>query len=374
MLKKIALASLGILLLTSPVLASADQISDLQAQVQALLAQIKSLQSVPTNNDDEQSDTRGNKCPTLSSTLTVGSTDALTGGQVSQLQAFLTEHFSVEDDIITGYFGVKTARYVKQFQAQQRIEQVGWVGKRTRAAIAKFCVHDVGGDSNTSGTIISFTGSYGSTPLNLPVQFFANGIPESQIQYYKNLAVDFGDGAFDEMKVERDQIPISMFPDPNHPIVTPVSSTYHGYVTHKYVARGTYTARLTIKGAEPAPILGTLQVTIADALPPSLDFAESPYGGGRLWWASTSADSCVSVGSYIAGIIGTKGEVMVSPTKDSVYTITCTGMGGSVSKSVTVNVGGGSIQLPVITSTSANGAGNWEVRAGGEMSIYGSNF
>ena len=45
MIKKIALSGIGIILLASPVLVSADVLGDLQAQLQALLTQITAMKA-----------------------------------------------------------------------------------------------------------------------------------------------------------------------------------------------------------------------------------------------------------------------------------------------------------------------------------------
>ena len=86
MLKKIAFAGVGIALLASPLISSADTLSDLQAQIQALMAQIAALQGqtqpaqpvTPTPSsippleqpDDYGTGTPvGNYCPQLSITM-----------------------------------------------------------------------------------------------------------------------------------------------------------------------------------------------------------------------------------------------------------------------------------------------------------------
>src|SRR3989344_200784 len=153
MLKKIAFAGLGVALLASPLLASADTLSDLQAQVQALLSQIAALQaqvkpatptpsSVPPQQPDDYGTgvTVGNYCPKLSITMQRGSRDATTGGQVSELQTFLTDYYNLDENIVVGgYFGNLTHKYVVRFQTEQGLPAFGIAGSLTRAKIASVC-------------------------------------------------------------------------------------------------------------------------------------------------------------------------------------------------------------------------------------------
>ncbi|MDO8623926.1 MAG: peptidoglycan-binding protein [bacterium] len=78
-------------------------------------------------------------CSTLTRTLSRGDTDIKTNGEVSALQGFLTSYFNLSENIVVGSYGRKTVQYVKQFQAKNGLDQVGNVGKLTRAAIARVC-------------------------------------------------------------------------------------------------------------------------------------------------------------------------------------------------------------------------------------------
>ncbi len=90
-------------------------------------------------NDNEGIGSTVSSCATLTRTLSKGHNDIGTNGEVSQLQGFLTDYFNLGDAITSGYYGVLTEKYVKQFQAQNGIEQVGYLGQKTRAAIARVC-------------------------------------------------------------------------------------------------------------------------------------------------------------------------------------------------------------------------------------------
>ncbi len=157
MLKKIALSSVGFALLASPLLVSAQSIADLQAQIQALLAQITILQAQsttppqlqPTGQPDDYgtgTTQAGVYCPKLATTLQKGSRDASTRNQVSELQAFLTDYYNLDENIVTGgFFGNLTHKYLVQFQQEQGLPTIGIVGPLTRAKIARVC----GGGTST---------------------------------------------------------------------------------------------------------------------------------------------------------------------------------------------------------------------------------
>src|SRR3989344_6259149 len=131
MLKKIAFAVLGIALLASPLLVSADTLSDLQAQIQNLLAQVRQLQAQlaqlqGTNSTD--TDGRGvgivvppslypvdsvSICPALHRALTFGAQ----GDDVVQLQKFLANQ-GIFTGGVTGFFGTQTQAAVQAWQAR----------------------------------------------------------------------------------------------------------------------------------------------------------------------------------------------------------------------------------------------------------------
>jgi peptidoglycan hydrolase-like protein with peptidoglycan-binding domain len=83
-------------------------------------------------------------CPQLSQTLKRGMRDASTypTGQVSELQNFLADYFDVnEQDVISGFFGRNTQRYVMNFQQKYGLPAYGIVGTLTRVKIAEVCTN-----------------------------------------------------------------------------------------------------------------------------------------------------------------------------------------------------------------------------------------
>src|SRR6185503_4696494 len=83
---------------------------------------------------------------------------------------------------------------------------------------------------------------------------------------------------------------------------------------------------------------GSTQTTPA----PTMNFSASPTAitsgqSSILSWSSTNASSCAASNGW-AGTKSTSGTQTLSPTATSTYKLTCTGSGGSVAESVTVNV------------------------------------
>lgn len=89
---------------------------------------------------------------------------------------------------------------------------------------------------------------------------------------------------------------------------------------------------------------------IPTAQPPVVSLRVSPTSiiegqSAVLTWSSTNASSCV--GTNFTSPNATSGTVTVSPTATTTYSIACTGAGGTVNASVTVNV----TLLPPLTAT-----------------------
>ena len=148
--------AVAMFLIISPVIASADQLTDLQAQLQLLRAKLAALQA----GARAASSTTAH-CPNLTRTLAFGAR----GTDVSALQQFLIAQNLLSSDSATGfdgltpsgYFGALTQTAVQKFQASQGIVSsgtpastgYGLVGARTRAAIAQACTH-TNASANTS--------------------------------------------------------------------------------------------------------------------------------------------------------------------------------------------------------------------------------
>ena len=144
MLRRIAFASIGLVFVLSPLVASADS-----------------------------------TCPTISRSLSRGSR----GSDVIQLQQFLIAQGYLQSGLATGYFGAMTEASVKSWQSQNGVDAVGIVGPKTRAAIARRCSNPAP-DQNFSASPTS-----GAAPLL--VSFTGNGGGRN---YFGGVQVDFGNG------------------------------------------------------------------------------------------------------------------------------------------------------------------------------------
>jgi peptidoglycan hydrolase-like protein with peptidoglycan-binding domain len=123
-------------------------VAELQAQINALMAQLQALQGTTTVST------------TFTSDLTVGST----GAQVVALQSFLEskDYLVMPVGVQKGYFGALTRAAVARYQAANSISPaVGYFGPVTRAAVNAAAGGSVvvPGGTSTGGTV----GSTGST-------------------------------------------------------------------------------------------------------------------------------------------------------------------------------------------------------------------
>src|SRR5271166_6861171 len=121
MIKKIPFISIGLLLLSSPLVVAAQNTStsDLQSQIQSLLQQIEQLQqqiAALTQNANSSS-----TCATPNRTLSYGST----GSDVRSLQQFFSSIGLLGSGSVTGFFGNQTQGAVRQFQSQHGIAKPG---------------------------------------------------------------------------------------------------------------------------------------------------------------------------------------------------------------------------------------------------------
>ena len=90
-------------------------------------------------------------CRPVLHTLSTGSTDASTGGDVSVVQNILI-HQGFLSGAPTGYFGPLTASAIAKFQTQNGVSAVGVVGPATRTIISTWC-------ASTNMPMVGGTGS-----------------------------------------------------------------------------------------------------------------------------------------------------------------------------------------------------------------------
>lgn len=118
----------------------------------------------PTDDYGTDSTTSsGMYCPKLTSTLQRGSRDATTGGQVTELQLFLADYFNLnEEDVVSGFFGRLTQKYLADFQTEKGLPAFGIAGSLTRAKIAEVCG---GGQSAVAPSVTGNANPTGTSPL-----------------------------------------------------------------------------------------------------------------------------------------------------------------------------------------------------------------
>lgn len=134
--------------------AKAQTVAELQAQIQALMAQLSAMSGGNTNTSAT--------CYVHSATLRVGST----GSQVMALQKAL----GISAD---GKFGPMTASAVKAFQSSKGLSADGVVGPMTGAAIASACTPSTpstGGNTGSTGTLSGGAGDVNLSSTSTDVE------------------------------------------------------------------------------------------------------------------------------------------------------------------------------------------------------------
>ena len=120
----------------APLAANAQLTSDLQSQINALLAQIATLQSQLAGAPAAPAVGGAGACYSYTRNLTVGSK----GDDVTALQQFLAAQGDLQVSA-TGYFGALTKAALAKFQSRNAISPaVGYFGPMTRAKVSSMCV------------------------------------------------------------------------------------------------------------------------------------------------------------------------------------------------------------------------------------------
>lgn len=281
-------------------------------------------------------------------TLTVGSR----GVAVTELQQKLATlgYFKEQP---TGYFGPITRAALMAYQGASGLEAVGYVGPRTRALLAA-----VGTTPASSNTVV-----YAGTTA--PVVAGAS------------TSVDTSLAAAKELTRNRPSLRLSVEPD----TITSggsVKLSWRGRNVTSCVAEGGWSGAKEVRGSETlsgmtvpetyvltcvgtgGSVTKSVTIEVTDPTPipavtPTLTLSTNTTlvasgGSATLSWASTDATSCTATGGW-SGIKSTSGSQTVSNiTADSLYTLTCTGAGGTISKSVGVHV---AVEAPPPSTTPA---------------------
>ena len=254
----------------TPLAAHAATVAELQAQANALLAQVTALQAQYSGNPSVVAPTGIGTCPNLGRSLRRG----ISGDDVLRLQQFLARDVSVYPEAITsGYYGALTERAVQRWQVKYNIVSsgspsttgYGVAGPRTSAAIALLC--STGGSGGipgqaTVGGFISVSPIQGAAPLTVNVTATVNTPNSCAAAMY---SLDFGDGTTVQ------QIPVSAG------ICAPLNQTY----PHVYRYGGTYKVTLSAGGhSESATVVVTgAPPPVFTSNIPTESFNASPISG-----------------------------------------------------------------------------------------------
>ena len=183
-MRKFVASVSALLFALTPVLASADTIADLQAQVVILSQQLALLQQQKTG-------TTSGSCVTITVPIGPGST----GSNVTALQQFLARDRSIYPEAqVTGYYGSLTTTAVQRFQAKYNIVSsgspsttgYGRVGPKTMDVINSIC----GAATNDVGAFMQVSPTSGDAPLEVNIQVTVNTTNSCAAAVYK---LDYGD-------------------------------------------------------------------------------------------------------------------------------------------------------------------------------------
>jgi peptidoglycan hydrolase-like protein with peptidoglycan-binding domain len=202
------------------------------------------------------------QCPQLSYNLYAGLSDYRTGGQVSQLQQFLS---TLYPQAVTGYLGSMTRGNIATFQREQGVYPItGGVGPLTRAAIARVCGGTV---IYPTPTTLSITGVSGPTQLVVgqsgtwQVQVLGTGT-------YLSYSVVWGDEYVYGYGAS----------------AAPKATLSTGSLSHTYTQAGTYTPRFTVtnqlgQSVSASATVVVSGVTTCSGINCSTNFTASPTFG-----------------------------------------------------------------------------------------------
>lgn len=113
---------------------------------------------------------------------------------------------------------------------------------------------------------------------------------------------------------------------------------------------------LAMPGVAGAPSAPSTPSTPAPAVTLSVSSSSIISGSSvALTWSSTDATTCTASGGW-SGAQATSGTQSLSPISSTTYTLICTGVGGTDTKSVTVNVTAGTVFTPTVSLLSSSSA------------------
>jgi hypothetical protein len=367
--KKAAFA-ISILLVASPFIASAQSV-DVQSQIASLLAQLKQLQALIAQIQGQGS--VQSNCVNLSSNLTLGSS----GSDVTSLQNYLITSGVLDSQYSTGYYGFITAKAVGTIQMNLNVlssindPAYGIVGPRTRAVLA------CGSTPVVPPTPPVVTSSLSAYCTGSP---FNGGTPGTS--WHVNASGGSGNYTY-QWTMSND--------------VTFVNDSLGGLQTPSvmvnYGSTGTKNASVTVTDGRTTTVTGcsaTIGSSSGSNQPSaSLDVSSMSYStGGKdtaapLITGSASNVSQVSVDIKGSGaktnVVNGRWQAYLNSVTPGTYDVQISDNDpgsnyGIVLARGSLTVTAPSTPAPYITSTSAKAAGNFEVDAGGQVGIFGTNL
>jgi peptidoglycan hydrolase-like protein with peptidoglycan-binding domain len=365
MYKKLASATIALALFLSPLSVSASTTSDLQAQINSLLAQIKALQ-VQVGGSSSSNTGTGSSCLSLVYNLYADQTDATTNGEVSKLQKFLGGQ-------VTGYFGPMTQQLVQNWQSAHGVVSsgspdttgYGYVGPKTRSAMS--C-------STQTGIVPSVTLPTKSTLTRgqLKIVSPTSGITVS-VGATVTITYDVGTNIVSSDSAIIERTIINADSGTTNSTYVPVSQS-GGRYSFEWVPSqsGEYKAKLTINHNNKTYTVksGTItavgdSISASDLLTPTLSVSLSPSSvdageSSLLKWSSKNATKCLlqyNVPGQLATeeYLSVSGSKTVTPSQTTTYYVSCSNEPGdgkdgpTAFKNVTLSVS--QVDAPTCTLT-----------------------
>ncbi|MDO8561374.1 MAG: peptidoglycan-binding domain-containing protein [bacterium] len=334
MLRKIVLSGVGLLLLATPLLASAQSVNE---QIASLLALVKSLQAQIVAL---QAQSGGQSfCHNFNSDLTVGSS----GDDVSALNQALSSS-GVNTTGNTSYFSENNAGDVVSFQAKYGIRQTGYVGPLTRAKLnALYKCGTQQTQSNQSTALSCGNGNdYYDGGEGVDTLTYAGKRSDFTITQNANGSYTFKDTvpcrAGTDTVVNTEQF---YFADGLYTL----QNLNPDFISQSTSDASTSAAPSTVSGTSP-----TISSFVAS--PTSIALGEQSKLG---WWTSGANICRLIVNGDGLGTVPVNGNQIVSPTVNTEYTLRCgTQTTSSDGGSVTTNEVSRSVKVTVTTSTSVS--------------------
>lgn len=325
----------------------------------------------------------------ITSNLTIGSR----GAQVTELQQKLSAlgYFSEQ---ATGYFGFVTLRAVIAYQRANNLFAAGWVGPQTRDLLNRVSGGSTGGTTTPApGPTLVFTADKTSITAGESVRLTWDSSDATRCQAsgdWTGLKTRDGSNRISRIKSDRtftltctgktgtvsQSVHVSVVEStpeetPEAPTLTvsadkssvvaggSATVTWSAKNVNSCTGTGGFSGTLSSSGKKTvsptqAQSYGltctgeggtvsqsvTIAVTAAPVKPAAptltLSISKNVITAGdttTLSWTSTNASSCSASGAW-SGSKGVSGSESVTPTSNATYTLTCTGEGGTVTKSV----------------------------------------